>query len=359
MKKVAIVVGARPNFIKLFPLIKALNSGGKRPFEYDLIHTGQHYDYMLSGAFFDDLDIPKPDVYLNVAEAQHTVTLANTIRAFDNYLKKNRVDRVIVFGDVNSTVACAVAASHNGVPVIHIEAGLRSFDRTMPEEINRTITDHISSQLFCSEQSAVENLRAEGIEEEVYLVGNIMIDTLLYFKAKALKRRTQDKFGLKKSEYLLITIHRQENIDNPHRLKKILSLLNKLSNEYQIVFPIHPRTQKNIQKLKFNKFIKNLNIIEPQGYLDFLCLQMNSLGVITDSGGVQEETTALNKPCVTIRTSTERPVTVEKGTNILLDIEAINIVEAIDAHMTKKFSNVIIPYWDGKVADRILRLINI
>ena len=368
MTKIILVAGARPNFIKIASLMAAFQS---RP-EIGplLVHTGQHYDRAMSDLFFQQLGIPEPDVNLGVGSASHAVQTAEIMRAFEPVIVEQKPDAVLVVGDVNSTIACGLVAVKLGVKLIHVEAGLRSFDRTMPEEINRLLTDAISDLLFCSEPSGVENLRREGVaEEKIHLVGNVMIDTLLQFRAKAEKSA---KIKINQQDYALLTLHRPSNVDDKKTFRNILDALKDVSKKIPILFPAHPRTQKQIKVFGYEKYFNvlslnpmnsihpknSINLSGPLSYLDFLNLMANSKLVYTDSGGIQEETTILGIPCLTIRENTERPVTIEEGTNILVGSDREKIAEESYKILKGKGKKGRIPkLWDGKASERIVNIL--
>lgn len=353
-----LVAGARPNFMKVAPLIKELK---KEKIGFKLIHTGQHYDYKMSKIFFDDLGIPEPDFYLGVGSASHAIQTANIMIEFEKVLKSKTPELLIVVGDVNSTIACALVAKKLFIDVAHVEAGLRSFDRRMPEEINRVLTDQISDILFTTEESAEVNLKNEGIpSKRIFFVGNIMIDTLVNNVNKAKKLKIYKKYELKKNEYALITIHRPSNVDKKSELKKIIDILNYIQTKIKTIFPVHPRTLKNLKKHDLYEHIKKKNIIltEPIGYLEFLNLMMNSKFILTDSGGIQEEASYLKIPILTLRENTERPITIKRGTNTLVGKEFEKTKKYINQILSgnyKKGSQI--ELWDGKTAKRIIRII--
>ena len=357
-KPIYIVAGARPNFMKIAPLIKEFQ---KEKINFKLIHTGQHYDYNMSKVFFDDLGIPEPDVHLKVGSASHAVQTANIMIEFEKVLIKEEPSLVVVVGDVNSTVACALVAKNLHVKVAHIEAGLRSFNRKMPEEINRILTDQISDYLFTTEKSAALNLKREGISaDKIFFVGNVMIDTLITNLEKAKKLNLLDKYNLKKNDYALITLHRPSNVDTKENLVKMLNILNFLQERVKVFFPIHPRTKKNLEKFDLENNIKDLNIVlsNPIGYLEFLNLMTNSKLILTDSGGIQEEASYLKVPILTARKGTERPITVDEGTNTIIGndlAKAKKYVEEIISNKYKRGKNI--EKWDGQTAERIVRII--
>ena len=346
--------------MKVAPIVAAMKRRADE-FQSILVHTGQHYDAAMSGAFFDDLEIPEPDVDLGVGSASHAVQTAGVIRAFEPYAINEKPDWVIVVGDVNSTVACALVCAKLGVKVAHVEAGLRSRDRTMPEEINRVLTDQIAELLLTPSLDANENLRAEGIpEERIKFVGNIMIDSLLTNLERAKKSRVLADLDLEQKDYSVLTLHRPSNVDEGGVLAGIIEALEKIARRVPVIFPAHPRTLRMIDELGLAQRIeqiKGLRMIEPLGYLDFLNLLSNARLALTDSGGIQEETTVLGIPCVTLRENTERPITVEMGTNVIAGTDAARIVAAANHALDNpldKSTLRIPPLWDGQTADRIL-----
>ena len=358
--KIISVVGTRPNFIKIAPLVKEMAKHSE--IKQILVHTGQHYDKKMSQLFFDELEIPKPDINLGVGSASDIMQTASIILKFEKFLLKEKPDLVIVVGDVNSTLAAALAAAKCKVKVAHVESGLRSFDRTMSEELNRILTDHISDFLFTTEESANKNLINEGIDKnKIFFVGNVMIDSLLSHREKAKKSKILSELNIKRNEYVVLTLHRPSNVDNKKSLEHVIGILDNIQQKIKIVFPVHPRTLKNINKFKLDQKLKNqknLVITEPLGYLDFLNLMSNSIFVLTDSGGIQEETTVLGVPCITLRNSTERPVTVEQGTNVLVSTDKSKIVQS--AYKLVKGHNPkgrIPKLWDGKAAQRIVKVL--
>jgi len=395
--KILTVVGARPNFMKVAPIIRAVrehNKGGEPQIEHLLVHTGQHYDEAMSDRFFADLGLPKPDVHLGVGSGSHTVQTAEVMKKFEDVLLREKPAVVIVVGDVNSTVACALVtakvtydASGARALIAHVESGLRSFDRAMPEEINRIVTDHLSDLLFVTEESGLQNLRTEGISsQKIHFVGNTMIDSLLAFKENAEASTVLDDLGLRaQSEtsggsrsirrYALLTLHRPSNVDNPEGFLNILGGLEELAKDCPIIFPVHPRTRKRIREfgLQIDTGTTTFTIglaapgpsdgrtgivlTEPLGYLDFLCLMKHAAIVVTDSGGIQEETTCLGVSCVTVRANTERPVTVENGTNIVAGTGKDGIREAIRQQLKRKAGDERPKYWDGHAAVRIIEVL--
>lgn len=350
-----------------------------------LVHTGQHYDDSMSGAFFTDLCLPKPDLYLGVGSGSHAVQTAEVMRQFEGAALSEKPDAVIVVGDVNSTLGCALVTSkiaysgHGERPlIVHVEAGLRSFDRAMPEEINRVITDHLSDLLFVTEESGIRNLQNEGISPEaIHFVGNTMIDSLLASQQKAEKSSILHDLGLNSNtsntaavrRYVLLTLHRPSNVDDRERLQTILEGLQELSCSCPILFPMHPRTRKRTTEFGLERFFSNgnaigsglashgIHVLEPLGYLDFLCLMRHAALVVTDSGGIQEETTCLRVPCVTVRNNTERPVTITSGTNTIAGTTKLGIQRAVKKQLQGCPNAEIPKYWDGKAAERIVKVL--
>ena len=397
--KILTVVGARPNFMKAAPIIAAirnhseyleLSSGAQSiaksalVLKSILVHTGQHYDEAMSDRFFADLNIPKPDVHLGVGSGSHAIQTAEIMKRFEEILLQERPDALVVVGDVNSTVACALVAAKisydaNGTRplIVHVEAGLRSFDRNMPEEINRIITDHLADLMFVTEESGIKNLRDEGIpDERIFLVGNTMIDSLLAFRHQARSSQILEKLSLRTSNgsngstdnvarYALLTLHRPSNVDQRETFLNILEGLRELSNSCPVIFPVHPRSRQRIREFGLEDFFSNQNavasqgirLIDPLGYLDFLCLMDHATIVVTDSGGIQEETTCLGIRCVTVRENTERPITVQLGTNILAGTSKDSIRRAIRKQLKSKTEGAVPEKWDGRSAQRIVGLI--
>ncbi len=357
-KIIYLIAGARPNFMKIAPLIPQLN---KENIKFKLIHTGQHYDYNMSKIFFKDLDIPEPDIYLNVGSASHATQTAKIMIEFEKVLLKDRPILVLVVGDVNSTLACALVAKKLFIKVAHVEAGLRSFDHKMPEEINRLLTDQISEFLFTTEMSAEINLKREGINpEKIYFVGNVMIDNLIKNLEKARNLNYNKKLNLEENSYALITLHRPSNVDNKKDLEKIIEFFDYLRKKIKIFFPIHPRTKKKIEKFNFSNKIKKDNIIlsEPIGYLEFLSLMLGAKLILTDSGGIQEEASFLKIPVLTLRKNTERPITVQRGTNTIIDKnfdQAKKYIKEILSNNYKKGQEI--EKWDGQTSKRIVNIL--
>jgi UDP-N-acetylglucosamine 2-epimerase (non-hydrolysing) len=358
MLKVINVVGARPNFMKVAPIVEAMKRR-ERQFTPLVVHTGQHYDAAMSDAFFRDLDLPQPDVHLGVGSTSHAAQTAAIMERFEPVVLREKPDWVLVVGDVNSTLACALVCVKLGVKVAHVEAGLRSRDRTMPEEINRLLTDQIADLLFTPSADADENLRAEGIPlERIRLVGNIMIDSLLKYLPLASKSKTKEDLRVAGEDYAVLTLHRPSNVDEPNTFGRILDALEKIGDRLPIIFPVHPRTLKMIDELRLTKRVSRatgLRLTDPLGYLDFLSLYSGARLVLTDSGGIQEETTVLGIPCLTLRESTERPITVTMGTNTIVGTDPAKIIAAALAALDEtERQPVSIPLWDGHTAERIV-----
>ena len=358
--KIACVVGARPNFMKIAPLLEAMT-------EYPnldpiLVHTGQHYDYEMSQIFFEELDIPEPDVYLRVGSGSHAVQTGKIMMAFEEVVTEHKSDLILVVGDVNSTLACTLVGAKLCIPVAHVEAGVRSFDRTMPEEINRVLTDAVSDYLFTPIEEANKNLRKEGIpEDKIFLVGDIMIDTLLKYRDTASSNGILNELGLEKRSYALMTLHRPSNVDVKANLVNILNALAEVQRWIKIVFSIHPRTKVRIEEFGLGDMIssmENLIVIEPLGYLKFMGLMVNARFVLTDSGGMQTETTVLNIPCLTMRENTERPETIRDGNNTLVGSDARLIIgESIKILDGNSREGVYPKLWDGNTAERIVEVL--
>jgi UDP-N-acetylglucosamine 2-epimerase (non-hydrolysing) len=357
MIKVINVVGARPNFMKVAPIVAAMKRR-EREFTPLVVHTGQHYDASMSDAFFSDLDLPQPDVYLDVGSASHAAQTAAVMERFEPVVLEHKPDWVLVVGDVNSTLACALVCVKLGVKVAHVEAGLRSRDRTMPEEINRLLTDQISDLLFTPSADANDNLLAEGIPEaRIRLVGNVMIDSLIKHLPRA-QESDNIRQDLQLNDYAVLTLHRPSNVDDPTTLKRILEAVAEIGKRIPVVFPVHPRTKKKILEqpsIERLATAAGLRFVLPLGYLDFLGLYSRARLVLTDSGGIQEETSVLGIPCLTLRENTERPITVTLGTNKIVGTEPEKIVSAaLTALKEPVRSNISIPLWDGHTAERII-----
>jgi UDP-N-acetylglucosamine 2-epimerase (non-hydrolysing) len=351
-KLIYLVAGARPNFIKLAPLVWILRSRRSVPFE--IVHTGQHYDRAMSETFFEVLNIPEPDINLEVGSGTQSFQTARILERFDELLQQKPPSAVVVFGDVNSTLACSLAAAKRQIPVVHVEAGLRSFDRSMPEEINRLVTDSLSDLLLVSEASGMVHLQQEGIpEEKVHLVGNIMIDSLVRMLPDALHRQSASHLGIEPGQYALLTLHRPSNVDDPVTISRLLALFADLSQKIPLIFPLHPRTKKQIESLGYTP-PSNFRMVEPVDYLDSLCLQKQAKLVLTDSGGIQEETSYLGIPCLTLRKNTERPVTVELGTSTIVGNNESLIRQVFEQVLAGQYKHgQLIPLWDGQTAGRV------
>ncbi|MBL8175194.1 MAG: UDP-N-acetylglucosamine 2-epimerase (non-hydrolyzing) [Bryobacterales bacterium] len=345
----ALIAGARPNFMKIAPLVHALS--GDADFDPILVHTGQHYDDNMSGQFFRDLDIPPPRYHLEVGSGSHAQQTAEIMKRLEPVLLETRAAGLIVVGDVNSTVAGALVAAKLGIKVVHVEAGLRSFDRSMPEEINRIVTDSISDLLLITEESGRANLLREGIAaERIHAVGNLMIDSLKKNLARALESDVVERLQLPQ-RYGLVTLHRPANVDDSRQLGEILGALEAIGGEVPLIWPMHPRTKARIESNGV-RLPNQLRFTDPLGYLDFLCLQAKSAVVLTDSGGIQEETTVLGVPCLTLRDNTERPVTVEHGTNRLAGTKKQTILAAWENCKTNPRTGLQPPLWDGQAGLR-------
>ncbi len=360
--KVIVVAGARPNFMKIGPLMKEFRRFPK-DFEAILLHTGQHYDYQMSEVFVRDLNIPKPDIFLGVKAGSQAVQTAEIMVEFEKVVLQHKPDLLIVVGDVTSTVACTLVASKLGVKVAHVEAGLRSFDRDMPEEVNRLVTDCLSDYLFVSEKSGLVNLKHEGIpKSKVFFAGNIMIDTLLSNMKTVDACKVIGKYpSLKPKGYAVATVHRPSNVDTKDALAEIVNIFGMITAKMPLVYPIHPRTKKNLEAFGFmNKVnqMANLILTDPLGYIEFVKLVKESSFVLTDSGGIQEETTVLKVPCITMRENTERPSTVEEGTNVLVGRNQKKIAALFKKILKGQWQKGRIPqYWDGKTAQRIVAVL--
>lgn len=364
MLKVIIVAGARPNFMKIAPIVAAMKRRAAE-FQPFIVHTGQHYDEAMSEAFFRDLGLPAPDVYLGVGSGTHAAQTAAVMTAFEPVAVNEKPDWVVVVGDVNSTLACAIVCAKLQIKVAHVEAGLRSRDRTMPEEINRLLTDQIADLLLTPSRDGDANLRAEGIPEtRIRFVGNVMIDSLMMQLERARASEVLANLDLAEEKYAVLTLHRPSNVDEQHAFVRILDALAQIADRLPIVFPAHPRTRKMIDELGLAPRvanIPNLRLIDPVGYLDFLRLMSGARLVLTDSGGIQEETTVLGIPCITLRENTERPITLEMGTNTIAGTDTKKIVAAAERALANPpdKGNLRVPeYWDGQAADRILNALS-
>ncbi len=349
---ICIVVGARPNFMKMAPVVKELR---RRGVPQHLVHTGQHYDAAMSGVFFEELEMPSPDVYLGVGSGTHAQQTARVLTAFEEYCQAHKPSMVVVAGDVNSTLACALAAAKLGIPVAHVEAGLRSFDRSMPEELNRILTDHLSDLLFTTEESGNLNLWREGIDlAKIRFAGNCMVDSLRSHEQEAVRRRPWQAFDVNERDYALITLHRPSNVDSEQRLKALVETAGGIAARMPVLFPLHPRTRERLVRLNIPP-PDSVRFLEPQPYLAFLGLMACARLVLTDSGGIQEETTALRVPCLTLRTNTERPSTVELGTNVLVGDDLGRIESLVDQIARGEWKGgAVPPLWDGRAAQRVV-----
>lgn len=365
--QVVFVVGARPNFMKIAPLMRVIKQQQTRinPF---LVHTGQHYGADMKSSFFDQLDIPEPDIDLEVGSASHAVQTAEIMKRFESVLDQSVYDAVVVVGDVNSTIACGLVSVKKHIPLVHVESGLRCYDRGMPEEINRVLTDQISDVLFTTERSAHENLAQEGIDaQKIHFVGNVMVDTLLSNIElsipfdQTVKKFTNTECLIHEKDFAVLTLHRPATVDNPARLKDIIQTIINVSSDIPVVFPVHPRTDKQIKEHKLEALFNTSNVIRlpALGYLEILGILKSARFVMTDSGGLQEETTALGIPCLTLRPSTERPITVSEGTNTIVNLDADKIYSAVkDILLTGGKSGRIPEYWDGCAAERIVSILD-
>lgn len=343
--------------MKVAPLHRAMKKQG---FESLIVHTGQHYDERMSDIFFQQLEMPKPDVYLDVGSDTHARQTARIMTAFEPVVEEEQPDLVVVVGDVNSTVACSLVATKMHIPVAHVEAGLRSGDRRMPEEVNRIVTDNISDFLYVTEESGVANLRKEGVpEEKIAFVGNVMIDALVAFREKAAHTSILEDLDVESGEYVVMTMHRPSNVDNRDGITALLDTIKRVTDHIPVVFPMHPRTRNRFEDFGLTDQIHDLEdliVLEPLGYLEFLRLMEHAHVVVTDSGGVQEETTFLQVPCLTLRENTERPITVEQGTNELLALDSEAVIQRVrEISESQRPDGQIPPLWDGKASERIVR----
>ena len=351
------VVGARPNFMKVAPVLQAGEQRGG--LKQILLHTGQHYDAAMSDRFFEELGLPEPDVNLGVGSASHAVQTGRILIEFDPVLERAQPDWVVVYGDVNSTVACALAAVKRSIRVAHVEAGLRSFDRTMPEEINRILTDQLADLCLTPSRDGNTNLAAEGIpDERVKLVGNVMVDTLFRLRPKARKRGMPAELGVAGAPFAVVTLHRPSNVDSRDVLAELLEGLGDVANAMPVVFPIHPRTRKRIEEFGLEGLVKGIRLLDPLGYIETVSLLDQAAIVLTDSGGLQEETTMLGVPCITMRPNTERPVTITEGTNRLIKSTRAAVFGAFNAVMEQKINGGYQPGspegWDGHAGERVI-----
>jgi len=359
--KLLIVAGARPNFMKVSPIIRAMD--GDRCFEWRLVHTGQHYDYEMSESFFKELELPEPDHFLNAGSGSHAEQTAAIMVAFERVCQQEKPDLVLVVGDVNSTLACSVVAKKLNIAVAHVEAGLRSFDMTMPEEINRVVTDSISDLFFVTEESAIRNLIREGKpEDRIHFVGHVMVDNLLYQleKVRNIPDESFQYSGLKQrlGSYAFLTLHRPSNVDDRNALDRVMQAINEIAKDIPIIFPVHPRTRKRLDEFQI-KPGRNVYCLPPISFRESLYLWKDALFVLTDSGGLQEETTALGVPCLTLRKNTERPITCELGSNQLVGTQPERIIAAARACLEGqgRRKGTVPPLWDGKAAERIVEVL--
>lgn len=361
MFKIVSVVGARPNFMKVAPLHRAFLESGQ--IDSKIVHTGQHYDPEMSAIFFQQLGMPQPHYYLGIGGGSHTYQTATVMLKFEEVIEKEKPDLVLVVGDVNASLAATLVAVKKGIDVAHVEAGLRSGDRTMPEEINRILTDSVCQYHFVSEHSGLVHLARENTQSQgIHLVGNTMIDSLFFYRERAKKENILENLALDARSYILFTMHRPKNVDSKAALEAMVELLDMATKRLAVVFPLHPRTANNLEKFGLKEkltSLENLYCLPPQGYLQFLYLMDNARMVLTDSGGIQEETTFLQIPCLTFRDSTERPITITLGTNKLIaDLQPNSVVKAIDNILSgKELEGIIPPLWDGKTAQRITAIL--
>ena len=351
--KIIHIVGARPNFMKAAPVIEAIS--GFPQIKQSLVHTGQHYDANMSQIFFDQLGMPRPDHNLEVGSGSHARQTAEIMVRFEDVILADMPDLVLVYGDVNSTIATALVATKAGIRVGHVEAGLRSWDRSMPEEINRVLTDQISDYFFTPSGDADENLKREGVEaSKIFRVGNVMIDTLV----KLLSKAREPKIPGRQDRFVLVTLHRPSNVDDPETLGRLLGTLNRISKNIQVIFPIHPRTRRRVEEFKLSDLGANVLLTDPFGYLEFLWLQQHASVLVTDSGGIQEETTYLQIPCLTMRENTERPITSEIGTNVMVGKDTARLEKEIQKVLQGRGKKGAIPeLWDGKAGQRIAEIL--
>jgi UDP-N-acetylglucosamine 2-epimerase (non-hydrolysing) len=349
--RVVVVAGARPNFMKVAPLWAILSQD--KDFQNVLVHTGQHFDDAMSGQFFRDLGLPAPDCYLGAGGGSHAQQTAEIMKRIEPVLVERKPDGVLVVGDVNSTIAAALVAKKLGIAVVHVEAGLRSFDRSMPEEINRVLTDAISDLLLITEESGRVNLVHEGIDvKRIHMVGNLMIDSLHRHLEQARQSKILAELGLVGQRFGMVTLHRPANVDQEEPLEEILGALEIIAQEIPLIWPVHPRTKQRLTNRKSGRPLKNVRLLDPLGYLDFLCLQAASGVILTDSGGIQEESTVLGVPCLTVRENTERPVTIEYGTNRLVGTRKASIVAGWEESKKDPKQGRIPPLWDGQAGLR-------
>lgn len=357
MKNIVFVVGARPNFAKVVPMLKEISAEYANKFRPVLVHTGQHYDFYMSHIFFEQLGISLTPVYFNVGSGTHAQQTSKVMEKFEKYLMSSpKIDFVIVVGDVNSSMAVALVAAKANVPIVHVEAGLRSFDRSMPEEINRIVIDSVSTIFFTTEPSADSNLRREGHSMNIHRVGNVMIDTLKDNLKFSRRLSIHERYGLKHQEYILLTMHRPSNVDNKTKLALLVETIDEISEKCTVLFLTHPRTQKKMDQ--FGLVTKNIICERPLGYLETLSLMEDAKLVVTDSGGIQEETTFLGVPCVTLRENTERPITVSHGTNVVAGDDISKYKQVILEALSQGRQMSDIPLWDGQASKRIMKILD-
>ena len=358
MNKITLIAGARPNFMKIAPIIHAINQNSNSGIKYRLVHTGQHFDEKMSHTFFKQLNIPEPDVNLNCGGGTQAEQTAAIMIAFEKELMDNPTDLVLVVGDVTSTMACSIVAKKLNIKVAHVEAGIRSFDLTMPEEINRMVTDSITDYFFTTTEWAGENLVKAGVsKEKIFFVGNVMIDTLLVNRPKFTEPDFWNTLNLKEKKYFVLTLHRPANVDGADKLKELMNEITSNVNGLPIIFPMHPRTAKVYKEIGITA--ANLFIVDPLGYHEFNYLVERAMGVVTDSGGITEETTVMGVPCITLRDNTERPETIEIGTNELIGTNPKAVKPCLEKLFKGQWKKGSIPEkWDGKAAERIVAVLN-
>ena len=355
-KTIVHVVGARPNYMKIAPVMHALRSVAG--IQQRLVNTGQHYDTAMAGAFVTDLELPVPDRDLGVGSASHSVQTAKVMIGFEQVCLEERPDLVVVVGDVNSTMAASLVAAKLLIPIAHVEAGLRSGDRTMPEEINRIVTDRLAELLLTPSADGDENLKTEGVEpSKIHLVGNVMIDTLKKFLPAAGFDRVSSRWPFRERGYAVLTLHRPSNVDEPETLRAILEGVQAVARDMPVVFPVHPRTRGRLASFGMEPLLQGVTLAEPLGYIDFLALTSHACLILTDSGGLQEESTSLGIPCLTIRENTERPVTITHGSNLLVGTRTENIVRGYGEAMAREGTFPVPPLWDGKASERVAAVI--
>lgn len=360
MKKIILIAGTRPNFMKIAPLLKVFEKEeNKKLFDVKLVHTGQHYDQNMSEVFFQELNIRKPDYYLGVGSGSNAEVDAKVMIELEKILINEKPDFVLVVGDVNSTLAASIVAKKQHFKLVHVESGLRSNNRNMIEELNRIVVDHLSDILFVSEETGIKNLKKEGITKDVYFVGNVMIDSLFNSLEKAKTVNTLERYDLKQNEYVLWTMHRPETVDNKELLQIAMNILKDVQKKIKVIWPLHPRTKKRLDEFGIEYKFERVIITEPLGYLDTINLERNAKCIMTDSGGIQEEASAFNVPCLTTRPETERPITVKQGTNTVVNLDKKKILNKLtqisEGNYDKKECKI--PLWDGKASERIVEIL--